>query len=53
MEWNGMAGVELGYLVNTHVATQRGAGRRTEAGHHVQSALGESSLQRNAGHGDG
>ena len=58
LKHHGKAGVklELGYLVNTHVATERGAGRRTEAGHHVQNTLGESNLQRtarNAGHGDG
>ena len=48
LKHHGKAGVELelGYLVNTHVATERGAGRRTEAGHHVQNTLGESSLQQ-------
>lgn len=33
-------------LVHAHVATQRGAGRRAEAGDNVQNTLGESSLRR-------
>jgi hypothetical protein len=43
-------------LVDTHVAGERCAGRRAEAGHHVQNTLGEPSLQRTtrkAGHVDG